>query len=174
MESRDDKLRNKFIDFIETSDNISSSDLEERVIAKFGAPPYSFLREGDPVPVKSRLRKAKNVPSAKQQFETPGPNYRSFGKAQYVDSQGRHYKIASGQLKDKYIEDGTITYMDYENPVPFENNGYGTQLFWIQIPIATRHNVDIPQSFCQGEKLDLIHINTQIPCTGKILSKIKI
>lgn len=166
----EESLRKQFIQFTENNDYFSQPDLDSKIIEKFGPPPYSFLQDGDKVPYHSNLKKRKNVMSSKYKFVNPAPNYNSFGKAEYVDSNGLHYKIASGKLKEKYIEDGTITFIDFNKPVSYEDTFFGTQLFWIQMPISTRHNVNVPNSFCSGDPIDMIHIETQIPCTGVVAS----
>lgn len=160
-----EKSRIEYLQFIKNKDFFSNPDLSKDILDKFGPPPYYYLKPWDPIPVINSKRKTRNILSLKHTFEVPGPNYRSFKKAEYIDSEGREYKIADGPLKTSYIDDGTIKNFDFKGPIQNKNNFVGSQLLWSRIPISTRNLVKNPSGFASGEQLNLIHIETQIPCT---------
>lgn len=94
----------------------------------------------------------------------PQPNYSNFKRPQYVDMSGREYKLATGDLVEQYINTGRISHPEFEQPPLSGESSWGTQLFWIRIPIYLRGNVEFPQA--EGGVVTLYHEQSQVLCTG--------
>lgn len=103
--------------------------------------------------------------------KTPEPNYSEFGKKgsiQYVDRDGREYRLAepsSSLVRSHKRASLSGPWKPFVEPGRLERNAnYGTQVFWIRIPIYLRGNVDRPNPM--GSTLSLYFIREQILCSG--------
>jgi len=123
--------------------NIFGSKIKRKEITKrFKRPPKNL--------------KASSIYHAK----TPQPNYSQFGKARFVDTFGREYKIGKGKIVDNLIESGEMIFSKFDDPPLDKTVGWGTQVCWIRIPITLRGTVQMPEP--ENEEITLYHPHTQV------------
>ncbi len=112
-------------------------------------------------PVQDRER------SERYAAQTPEPNYSQFGQlgVQYVDFSGREYRLASGPIVRQYARAGAVRDVEFLEPDRQARKlHFGTQVFWVRIPIYLRGTVGFPDA--QGEHLELYFTRDQVLCKG--------
>ncbi len=104
--------------------------------------------------------------AAEYAARAPEPNYSQFGRqrAQYVDQDGREYRLAAGEARDALVRAGDIQRPDYAEPSVHGRRAVGRQLFWVRIPIRLRGSVDFPPP--RDHALSLYFVRDQVLCRG--------
>ena len=126
----------------------------------------SYQKRKGATPTSKRYKKRNKDEKKPRKYyaRNPQPNYSNFKKPQYVDMKGREYKLASGEIVEQYTSAGDISHPEFEQPPLRDSFSWGTQIFWIRIPIDSRDNVHFPQP--QEGRITLYHIRSQVLCTG--------
>jgi hypothetical protein len=93
------------------------------------------------------------------QAKTPHPNYWEFGKPQYVDLQGRQYRIADKSFIEKSIDSGMLIYPAPDELPLQKKEFWGTQALFVKIP-KNQKNVTFPEAGV--DSLQLIHVDSQV------------
>lgn len=121
---------------------------------------------------KERRHRFKRVPkdieaSQKYKAKTPHPNYWEFGKPQFIDLEGRQYRIANQKFIDKFIDSGTLIYPAPDELPLQKKEHWGTQVLFAKIPRKSK-GVQFPEP--RVDSLELIHVDTQVVVTCRVES----
>lgn len=94
----------------------------------------------------------------KYKAQYPQPSYSNFGKAEFVDLTGREYKLAKKMMigEDPILDMNSISLNSEKE--------WGTQIFWIKIPIWQRKSIGFPEA--ENEKITFYDPKTQVIATG--------
>jgi hypothetical protein len=146
-----------------------SEKIKDKLKSYFGPGPYEFL-DPDLVPLdandqekrKRGDRKKKNNFFDNKDGQTVHmlPNYRGFGKPEFIDESGLEFKIGWGKLKDDLVQSGDIrggsTVLSDRS-----STSYGTQLLFVRIPIRMSKSNELIDRLEDVRSLKLYHIPTQ-------------
>lgn len=136
-----------------------------------GKPPYEFVNGGSSRGIQKRSvdRKKSNLLDPEYQRKYPNPNYYNFGKPQFVDGEGREYRLAQddNSIKKGMVDKGIITKSVDLDRINREGTNFGTQMLWMKIPSKKRKSVfdsgSVLAPDASGEKLILYDYVTQTP-----------
>lgn len=148
------------------------SPVQEELESIYGPPPFHGVRRGsEGVPARSSKRKRSNTLEASYRAKYPFPNYTSFGRAEYFDTDGREYKLApdSSDLVKNLKERGEPINTHYRYPKRNKDQSIGSLVMWVRIPIRTRNEVLFPDPLEQ-QQLILYHIESQVPLVATVKS----
>jgi hypothetical protein len=145
---------------------------QESLEREMGYPPYESI---DPIDMPEgslkRSKRRNHIKNKSYSAKYPYPNYyNQSGTIEYIDQQGREYSLATyGHARQMASDSGNIGDESYREPELWttNDNRHGMQVFFIRIPIRLRGTVDFPSV---GDKLNMIHIKKQVPCSGIVQS----
>jgi hypothetical protein len=99
--------QNRSNEYMERNQEIFSSNIFDQqenngalIRSKIGNPPYEFLNGSknlSNIPAKFVDRKKSNVLDPEYLRKYPNPNYSNFGKPEFVDDEGREYRLAPNE-----------------------------------------------------------------------------
>jgi hypothetical protein len=162
-----DRTKEAFELFNEKNKDLEQNDYLNLLKETFGNAPYEFIDE-EQIPKKSVFRKKPLTLSPKYKAKNPQPNYYNFGKKpEYIDTMKRHYKLATGLVKQRLVDEGEITNPYFSQPDMYKPRSYGKQAFWIRIPISLRGKVNYPD-VNSSEEIELYHVDTMTKCTAVV------
>lgn len=159
-----DRTKEAFEFFHQNNKDLEQNEYLTLLKQTFGNPPYEFLDEGQ-IPKYSIYRKKALTLPEEYKAKYPHPNYSNFGKPEYIDSEGRHYKLAKGSVKEKLVNEGEIVNTEFKSPDIYKPRSYGKQVFWIKIPISLRGSANFPNPE-SNEQIVMYHVDTGTKCTA--------
>jgi hypothetical protein len=163
-----DRTKESFDIFYEKNKDLEQSEYLDLLSENFGDPPYEFLDETQ-LPKKIVKRKKSLTLSPAYKAKYPQPNYHNFSKPEYRDTKGREYKLATGFVKQRLVDQGDITQPKFTVPDLYEHQFHGTQVFWVRIPVSRSKKFEIPD-VNSNEKVELYHYFNTTKCTGTVES----
>lgn len=114
--------------------------------------------------IKKRYKpRPKKIKQSREYYaKNPQPNYSDFGNAQFIDSDGREYKVAKGPFLELQEDHGVIVIPGFKTPSTEENQSWGSQVMWCRVPTALRGTVNMLRGD-EGSIL-LYHLGNQVEC----------
>lgn len=127
---------------------------------------YTFTREEEKERRHRFKRPAKDIKaSQKYKAKTPHPNYWEFGRPQFVDLQGRYYRIAGKKFIEKYIDSSLEIYPAPDNLSLQHSEYLGTQVLFMKIDKKLK-DVKAPEP--DVDSLEMIHVDSQVIVTCSV------